>query len=307
MKKSVIIIVILFCLLLVVALIATGLVLLFRGVMLADLNGGQVSDWFKSWQNTGIWLPWGSRQTYQIDETRTLSLDGIDVIEIGVISENVRLAAGQQDLIATLSGNYRAGAPLSWAITRQGSKAVLAIDYPVLGLQSSDLALAIAIPASFTGSVTIDTTSSDVDLPDTADYAWKSLTIQSVSGDVAVGAATMQALSVKTVSGQIEAMKINCPVIVESVSGEIDLTWQTVQAAKAKTISGDIDFRLPAEASCELSYETVSGDFDNNDLAWALVSKQNQKTIVRLGAGEQKIAVSTVSGDLQTKIRSSSD
>ncbi len=304
MRKSIAIIIIVFCLVLVVALLSIGVILLVHGV--TSPASGNWLDWWRDWRSQGGGFPWSNLQNFEINEDRSLSLDGVEAIEIRVLAENLKITAGQQDIKASLTGTYRSRQALRWDIRREGNKAVLAIEYPMMGYLSSQLALNVAIPAGFAGSVTIQDTSGACEIPDNADYAWRSLTINSVSGDVTLGAATMDNLTIKTVSGRIKVGKASGTLQLESVSGKVAVTYTQVKATQIKTISGDISLKLPAVASCQLTYETVSGDFSDVDLNWSLVNKINQKTIVRLGDGEQAIAVSTVSGDLETEARNDS-
>jgi hypothetical protein len=299
MNKIVVIILSVFCVFLVLALILVGFVFLLRSAPI-DTNNQGIGSWWQNLRNNMPWLDFGSRQSFKIDESRKLDLQAIDQIEIKVVSEDLRLSTAPGELTAHLSGTYRSSRNLDFIVRQEGTKAVVTINYPMMGLTSSQMKLAVTIPADFAGSVTVDVVSANGELPDDLDYGWSQFTFNAVSGDLTVEAATMANLNTKSVSGKIKASKIACPVKADSISGKISLSYRQFTNTKIKTMSGDIEVKLPADASCQLAFSSVSGDFKNDGLTWSLLSQQNHKTSARLGAGQQTLDVETVSGNLST-------
>lgn len=85
--------------------------------------------------------------------------------------------------------------------------------------------------------------------------------LSSVSGDVNCACVKAKTgLSIKTVSGDIEAADLDCgSLLVKSVSGDIKLDKTVADAVTAETISGDVSFRVTIGTKT-MNVRTTSGD-----------------------------------------------
>lgn len=140
------------------------------------------------------------------------------------------------------------------------------------------------------------------------------LHIATVSGDVSIGSITGDNLRIDTVSGEFDVDTAEVKTVtMNSVSGDFDLERITVDQLTADTVSGNVGLEL---ASCrEAKIETVSGKTDitipaagatvryetaGGDLITTRTS-QRQGDYYGFGSSACKIAVSSVSGDLEIK------
>ena len=94
---------------------------------------------------------------------------------------------------------------------------------------------------------------------DVSGVAPAKLSIESVSGDVALAAAPGE-VDVESVSGNLRLTVNSANVHAESVSGDLLLRGRMNGEIKAETVSGDIDIVVNGERVNELSANTVSGD-----------------------------------------------
>jgi hypothetical protein len=101
-----------------------------------------------------------------------------------------------------------------------------------------------------------------------------------VSGDVTIVGAALRSILLHTVSGDV------------SVEGRLDPRKEH----RFKSISGDVELAL-SEPDATIEYRTASGDVEC-DLPARIVRRGRKEYSVVLGAGQARIAVKTVSGDL---------
>jgi hypothetical protein len=109
----------------------------------------------------------------------------------------------------------------------------------------------------------------------------------SVSGDLTLSNVRLHGSDIVTVSGDVQ------------IEGELD----KAREHRMKTISGDVDLRL-AGGSYDIRFSSMSGDLENNMSGEVRREGRRDKHII-IGAGESKVMVKTMSGDLE--IRASSD
>lgn len=112
-----------------------------------------------------------------------------------------------------------------------------------------------------------------------------SLSIDTVSGDVAAAAAPVKA-SVDSVSGDMALTFNSADVKVQSVSGDVILRGRLNGGVDAETVSGQIEISVNGERIRELSATTVSGDAD----------------VQTAMAANGDIRLETVSGDLLLRL-----
>jgi len=136
------------------------------------------------------------------------------------------------------------------------------VKYPKSGLgffsggtdksEPSQLRLMVPLQAD----LTIAAVSADVDV---AGVAPAELSIESVSGDVAVVGAPREA-SVDSVSGDLKLILNSPNVHTASVSGDLDLRGRLSGEVYVETVSGDIEVNGHQSSMRKLNGNTVSGD-----------------------------------------------
>ena len=104
----------------------------------------------------------------------------------------------------------------------------------------------------------IDAVSAAIDVMGTAGAT---LDIESVSGDVTVGAAPREA-SIESVSGDVRAVLHSADVHVESVSGDIAVSGRLTGEVHAETVSGKVTIDSQGQRLRQVSFASVSGDGD---------------------------------------------
>ncbi len=305
MKHPVLLTVIILCLVVFITALVSGVILTVATVGwqgLANLdqfpaNVTQVVEQFRDWAR-GIHVgPWKS---YTIDQTHTASLDGIDHIIIQVVSEQVSVSAQGQQVVARLHGPYRATVGLGFAVTRSGQTVRIKPDYPRWGFRNDGLSLDVSIPEDFDGTVTIKTVSGDCVITNPAGTDWSELDYTGVSGDLKADTADWSKMNVNIVSGTIDLASIIGKADLKTVSGKITAQYATLEpkALKVDTVSGKVELSFPEKARFDISFETISGDFDSKRLPVEVMSKINRVVEATRNGGGGNISVKTVSGPL---------
>ena len=147
----------------------------------------------------------------------------------------------------------------------------------------------------------------------------KSLSVDSVSGDVALTAPALDELTVKCVSADFELndcriKRIDC----ETVSGKIKVkTNDDLPKMKVDTVSGSVRVEAPSVSDLSLksiSADTelilgkadftvsVSGSSDNVKVSGVAYEKKNDKTLV-FGSGVGKVAFDSTTGRLTVEVK----
>lgn len=147
------------------------------------------------------------------------------------------------------------------------------------------------------GPLEVQSVSGDVTLADVQGP----IRLKTVSGD-ASGTDLAGALDANSVSGDLtfDRCRVHgCDIV--TVSGDVDLTGELEAGTehRLKTISGDIELALPG-TSYDVRFKTMSGDLDCT-LAARVTSEGRRDKHVIVGDGEIRVAVKTVSGDLDLR------
>lgn len=145
------------------------------------------------------------------------------------------------------------------------------------GDKSEPTDLKVTLPLR--ADIEIDGVSADIDVTGVASSV---LSVDSVSGDVAVAAAPREA-RIDSVSGDLTLTLNSSKVSAETVSGDLQLRGRLDGDVEVETVSGRVDVTVRESSLHRFSGNSVSGDIR---LATAL-------------AGNGEIAVETVSGDVQ--------
>lgn len=119
------------------------------------------------------------------------------------------------------------------------------------------------------------------------------LDINGVGGDVRINA----------VSGNVRAQGLGGRADISSVSGDVKVTFQRPSArADLHSVSGDVIAVLPANASADVSANTVSGAISNEfGLTVDRGRWVGEHLTGRIGNGTNSLELHTVSGDIRVQ------
>jgi hypothetical protein len=131
------------------------------------------------------------------------------------------------------------------------------------------------------GSALVKSASADV----TVEKLRGRLGVRSMSGDLTVRDSDLIALSVGTVSGDLDAKAALRP------GGEYEI----------QSVSGDVELSLPAERRATIDFTSVSGDIECRLPAQVERIERKRRRVQVNGGGETQIRVHTTSGDAVIK------
>ena len=89
----------------------------------------------------------------------------------------------------------------------------------------------------------------------------------------------------------------NEDVDVSTVSGDILIDQDAVSDMKIGSTSGDVRISLPEDSQFYLDIGTVSGDI-KHDFSIKVISSGRRDLEGKVGDGDERIIISTVSGDV---------
>jgi hypothetical protein len=305
MKKTGLIIVIIVCIVLFFSTLAGGILLTVRTIGWNNLqNEVNLKQRLRTIFDDLHWPPFiaGTKESFTTDETLTADLAGISEIKITAISENVKISIGGSNVAARLYGDYSSwGGQLTWHCDKEGGTLRIYADYPRLGIPWNSLAIDVVIPPEYAAAVKVSCISGSCTFPGDDRCIWSSFQFNGVSGNLNVDCFGMQKIQATTVSGGTHLTRCAGLVDANSVSGKIDVACDYFAGATLKTVSGQVELALPADASANLTFTTVSGGFTNEGLDVNILSQTRRKITGTLGQGSQPLSVNTVSGGLLMK------
>ncbi len=215
-----------------------------------------------------------------IDQTRPLDARGR--IDIENVKGRIEVRAWDRDEVK-ITGTLGEGVE-KLAIEGDRQHLMVQVRYPKSGGWGGDKSgpteLVLTVPRR--ADLEIESVSANVHVTGVAPSM---LSIDSVSGDVAVAAAPAKA-SLATVSGDLTATLNSADVDVQSVSGDMILRGRLSGDIDAESVSGNVEIAVNGERIRGLKANTVSGDVA---IQTALAPK-----------GE--IRLETVSGDLLLRL-----
>lgn len=185
----------------------------------------------------------GGRGSVAIDERKTLSLDGIDLVAVNATSESVRIVAGagptaEAWLHGTVGAGSRENAP-TLAVERTGSRAEVRVDHRiVVGPVCGRLELEVSVPAGYARGLSVSTSSGAIEVPE---RDGTTLALSATSGDVRSGAVQATDFTAKSSSGRVRVESARATsVTVSTTSGVLDIGSVQATDFAAHTSSGDI-------------------------------------------------------------------
>lgn len=223
-------------------------------------------------------LPFPRAQTYT--ETRLLADPMPEAIELREVSRDVRIVLSEDDRVTF---TYYQSENTRYSFAEKDGKLVITYcqdDFVPISSDGTRLASVLALPASYAGSLSIYAVSSDVTLRNVT--VEKEARIETVSGDVTLlgtnilgktdisttsGEVELQnaktgALSVKSVSGEIEGERVtaNGDLAIHVTSGDIEFDGLTAGNVKIDTISAEVSLSLTgSDKYSEIRTKTISG------------------------------------------------
>lgn len=305
MKRTILLTTIILCVVIFFTTTIAGIVLTvttigWKGLLSAEQMGIQFEQFVDQVENWGRNVSVAPLTSYTIDETRTDSLNGIENIVITGISESITVSAEGSQLSARMSGSYRAGSPLVWNATREGSTLRIKAEYPRWGFHTSNLTIAIQIPVNYKGDVEIHAVSGDCRILNPKDAAWSSVDFTGVSGSLTAETAVWPKVDANCVSGQIKVASLSGKANLKTVSGRIQAAYAVTEPKELKvdTVSGRVELLLPESAKFNVVFETVSGSFDSSKLPVQVTTQIKRRIEANRNGGGATLSVKTVSGSL---------
>ena len=186
-----------------------------------------------------------------------------------------------------------------------------------------DPTVIVYLPAGDYGSLTVNTTSGDVESSGQLNFATanmtttsgdieiagsvtQSLVCNSTSGDVDISSPAAGAVQVNTTSGDVELTGVSAQSLsIHTNTGDVDLERTVASGAmEVSTTSGDIELERSDAASLTLS--TTSGDVEGSLLTGKTFSASSTSGRVSVPAstpGAGACSVSTTSGSIRLTVR----
>lgn len=268
----------------------------------------------------------GPGRTETVDQVKTLSLSGVDRIEVEVVSSDVTVTeSADGSATARLTGSVGASGSIvvpELIAEVRGATASFRVDHKnvnvVMGWYRSDLKLEVSIPKGYRGALVVRSVSASIDVP--AGRALTTLEARTVSGRVTLGAFTADEFRAHTVSGDVEADaaaksadlsstsgriavgSLKGDATAHTVSGRVDLSWTAFSGrVEVGTTSGDVTLSIPAGSGFRLDAGSTSGRI-STDHAVAVegsTSGPGRRSLAGdVGSGTGSVRVRTVSGSI---------
>jgi lia operon protein LiaG len=271
---------------------------------------------------------WSNLSAYNINETKTQSLNNTNNINISLVSGDISVIPYEGNEIkatikGSVKGNWGNDLPKLQLIT-SGNTVEVKFDKDISALTSFNivdrLKLDIYIPSSFNENIAIESVSSDIQV---SDLNVKMLSINTTSGDVKLNNISITNLKFNSTSGELIADSLNSTSnIIETTSGDVDinnitgdLTFESISGniissykefenniINIKLTSGDSTLSLPLNSSFYANFSTTSGDIK---IDFPVTVNETSKTSLSGSVGnttpKSKITISTVSGEISIK------
>ena len=241
-------------------------------------------------------------ETYQVNETETISADTFQRIEIHTISQDLSVSLVQDgEVTSTLQGTVTTTSPKSVPTLVQetdGDTLVIRVvrTNSAIGYHVSNVKLQVSLPDAWEGDLQIVGSSSSVTLPE---GRFSSLDLRTVSGDLDLGILTTRnQFALETSSGEIRIDSAICKRFeATTVSGDLQLdSLRFAESADISTSSGSLD--LLNSAGQSLRTVSISGDILLQDAALDSLSVEGASSVVKLANITGNVQVKTISGDV---------
>jgi lia operon protein LiaG len=260
--------------------------------------------------------------TEKINESKTFKPEEISEIEISLVSTDLNIIPTTKGEIEVhfygeVSTNVKRNIPELVAY-KTGDKLFVETlqskDIIVFGINIERTTMDIYIPEIILEEFKINVVSGDVIMEDIETAL---LNLKTVSGDIKIeelaaekirAGSTSGDIIVRDYTGDIDAGSTsgdislldgidNEDVEASTVSGDIFIEQNAVSDMKLGSTSGDVRISLPEDSQFYLDISTVSGDI-KHDFSIKVISSGRRDLEGTIGDGEDRIMISTVSGDV---------
>jgi len=186
-----------------------------------------------------FFLSLGPGKLYDVNDNKSLDMDGVTSIVISGVSDDMTIQSGGDKTMADLTGQCRtAGTPVHLETGMNGGTLSIQVKYP-MGSNSSNTQLAVTIPADYQGNLSLSTVSGSTHC-EGMPFTLKQVSLNSVSGDIVFSTASCTSLKAGSISGGITLSGIAGTASVNTVSGGIHLDYAQAAATTVTTVSGDV-------------------------------------------------------------------
>ena len=259
--------------------------------------------------------------TEKINESKTFKPEEISEIEVNLVSTDLNIIPTTRGEIIVhfygeVSTNMKRNIPELVAY-KTGDKLYIEILQRkdiVFGINISRTTMDIYIPGVILEELKVNVVSGDIILED---IEAADLYMKTVSGDIKIEklaaekirtGSTSGDIIIRDYTGNIDAGSTsgdislvegrdNEDVDVSTVSGDILIDQDAVSDMKIGSTSGDVRISLPEDSQFYLDIGTVSGDI-KHDFSIKVISSGRRDLEGKVGDGDERIIISTVSGDV---------
>lgn len=256
---------------------------------------------------------------WSVEDVLAVDLDDVREADLGIVAGDVAITAADEP--AHLEVERTSGPPVDvelvdgrLRIHHPKREGLLELIDRVAGSGKPEASAVLVVPAEtrlhaktvsapvlvsgLDARTSVNTVSGGLTLKDLADE----VEVKTVSGDVEAKGLRAD-LKAKTVSGTVALVDGACRwVRVKSVSGDVllDLDLDPSGVYDLGTVSGDVALRTGADPSVVVEAQSVSGAVVSDfGLDWDELRPGRRVLRRRVGSGEARLAVKTVSGDLR--------
>jgi DUF4097 and DUF4098 domain-containing protein YvlB len=253
----------------------------------------------------------GTRSPTISQETGSLSLDKVEEIKIQVVAKETKIEIGEKnELSFVVTGRLPKSGKGTILSTRNQGNIILmeTLDEKGQSNNGCNCYLTVALPASYSGSLTVKSVSGSQALKL---KSVKSVRLKSVSGDVTVEAQDMEALETESVSGDVKIELTGTDPVkdstatfdIKTTSGNVQFSSKALQQnLTTKTVSGEVTINVAEGDSFSYDLSSVSGDLS---LSPNKTADTTSKTLAgKNGAGKYRVEARTTSGDISLQMHS---
>ncbi len=257
-----------------------------------------------------------SQQKWLVDGPKTIEIDGIRTLKVGLVAGNVDVIAHDEpvvrvevhsvsgkDLRITAEGDSLQidHAQLSWEnwldVFRSFSPGAARADVSILVPRATALKLGVVSATALVSGLSADADLSTVSGDVSTDGLAGRLQLNAVGGELTVRNHRGR-IAAHTVSGDISATGAVTSFTSDSVSGDVFLDLSGIpDAIKVSTVSGDVSVRLGRDVPTAYAVNTVAGKLQLDDGSFRPRGKFTGK-YGQLDGRWTDFRANTVSGDV---------
>lgn len=271
---------------------------------------------------------------FQIVKEETIPSHTIDEIMITIRSSDIQFYSTTSDDIKIIQKSRKNNKKELFQITNTGKTLQIEdskkLNFCIGFCFFRNSTYEIYVPKSYTGNITVNTTSGDIEFENLEETKLTNLKLVTTSGDIDIKSKLSTSnVKIRSTSGDIEAIALNSPFIeletvsgsisneliesnqvhlktvsgeiesrflkgatqISTVSGDVEIEKLNVTGdSKITTTSGDIDVKMDVNSACQISASSTSGDI------------HYPKSGTILGSGTNSLYFKTVSGDIDIEV-----